>query len=134
MPPCGRGSDLSNPCEHQHAHKLLKLESVLELPRFRVSAQLWPRSSLRYVACVRWESSERVDMSQKGVGGQPRRSARQSGKERDKADSDAQVDQPVDDLASAEKSTVSVGDSEEEASLRMEAAVRIPPRVRTNAR
>ena len=114
MPPCGRGSDLSNPCEHQHAHKLLKLESVLELPRFRVSAQLWPRSSLRYVACVRWESSERVDMSQKGVGGQPRRSARQSGKERDKADGDAQVDQPVDDMASAEKSTVSVGDSEEE--------------------
>ena len=61
-------------------------------------------------------------MSQKGVGGQPRRSARQSGKDRDKADGDAQVGQPVDDLASAEKSTVSVGDSEEEVSLRMEAA------------
>ena len=34
------GSDLSNPCEHQHAHKLLKLESVLELPRFRVPTLL----------------------------------------------------------------------------------------------
>ena len=84
---------------------------MLELPRFRVSAQLWPRSSLRYVACVRWESSERVDMSQKGVGGQVRRSARQSGKGQDKADGDAQVGQPVDGTTSAEKSTVSAGDS-----------------------
>ena len=39
---------------------------------------------------MRWESSDRVDMSQKGAEGAVRRSARQSGKEPAKAGADAQ--------------------------------------------
>ena len=42
-------------------------------------------------------------MTQKGVGGVPRRSARKSGKGADTADGDAQVEERVKDTALAEK-------------------------------
>ena len=61
-------------------------------------------------------------MTQKGVGGVPRRSARKSGKGAVSADGDAQVQERVDDPVPAEKLDGSAEDSEEEVSLRMEAA------------